>query len=101
MADLNELPPGLRLVVPAEIGPEARDKAIWDSLNRMAEFDEGEGVHDPEVWHAIQEPDPEHPAETFYVEVNTGRTKVIPKLGEEGIKLLIKREKEKEKQLTG
>lgn len=94
MPGLKEAERDILLVSPheLELNPEIRDEAIdeaiWESLYVHDSIDNPEGIHDPEVRSAIENPDPENPAKVFAIEKATGRVHVVRHLGEIGIESL-------------
>lgn len=86
-----ELPPGFSLATPLEVDPQTLEIAIWDSLYSHAECTEGQGVHNPDVVHAIEAPDPDQPEPVFLIDLDKGRAVVLPELGVNGIKKALDR----------
>ncbi len=68
----------MRILNEAELSQEERDAVEWRSIMSHDEIEKGEGVHDPEVWEQLQNPEP---ANVFVMDTRTNKVSVVPHLG--------------------
>ncbi len=72
----------VRLVSAVELSDQARDAAVWASLQTHDEVVKGKGAWDPEVWQELERPtDPDNPPKLFLLDTISGRARLVPHIG--------------------